>query len=105
MFQNDYFITKSTENTTTGSAGQTYTEGEFKRCFRMSCSVFNRVKKSVLEGGPQLFRFGHDATDIPSATTDQNIIVALRQLSLGIGVDAVTEYIRLSDSRIPECRN
>jgi Plant transposon protein len=40
---------------------------------------------------------------VRGASTDQKITAALRQLSLGVGADAVVEYVRLSESTISEC--
>lgn len=73
--QNDYFITGGTEDTTTGSVGQTYAEEAFERRFRMPRSIYNQEKHAVLEDDPQLFRFGHDAKGFLRQILNRSLLV------------------------------
>lgn len=69
----------------------------------MPCVVYDRILMAVLQYDT-LSKYGRDATELLSATMNQKLVDALRQLSLGVFADAVTENAKLPESRLPECR-
>jgi Plant transposon protein len=82
-----------------GRFGPVYDERDFERRFRMPRSVFHTIFAAVVEDNEYL-RLGlkRDATGILGATPLQKVVAAIRQLSLGIGADAIDEYCRVSET-------
>jgi hypothetical protein len=73
--------------------GPVYDERDFERRFSMPRSVFSRIFTAVIADNDYL-RLGLKPNAIGNlgATPLQKVVAAMRQLSLGIGADAVDEY-------------
>lgn len=98
-----YFHNAIEINEDAGQRGSLFTEAEFERRFRLPRNVYERVRKGVLEVDP-FFREGRDCVGYASSTTDQKIVAAMRQMSLGVPVDGLVEIMRISESLILESR-
>jgi hypothetical protein len=81
--------------------------GFFQRVFRETFpdaqGDIEKLIAGVLSADAGYFTQKLDAVGVRGASTDQKLTAALRQLSLGVGADAVVEYVRLSESAISEC--
>jgi Plant transposon protein len=64
--------------------------------------VYEEIRTRILETD-NFFQERSDALGMPGLSTDIKITAALRQLSLGVGADAVVEYCRVSESTASEC--
>jgi hypothetical protein len=65
-------------------------------------STYEVLRETVIQED-EYFCQRCDACGVAGLTTDQKLFCALRQLSLGIASDAVTEYARLSESTASNC--
>jgi hypothetical protein len=77
------------------------TEAEFERRFRMPRSVYELLREGLLETD-EYFIQKQDAVGKLGASTDQKMVCALPQLAYGVPVDAVCEYVRVSESTASE---
>lgn len=79
-----------------------YPASVFRRRFRMSRAVFDRL----LEGVTALVSYfvqAADATGRLGLTPHQKVTAALRVLSYGITPDAADEYVRIAESTAMKC--
>lgn len=83
---NDYF-----------SENPTYGELTFRRRFRMSNRLFNKILHAVC-AHDNYFRLKCDAAGKPRLSPHQKITAALRQLAYGVGADAMDEYCRIAET-------
>jgi hypothetical protein len=75
-------------------------KSEFERRFRMPRCIYENLRDAALfDPYVQVIR---DAAGVQGATTDQKIVTALCQLTLGLPADAVVEYSSLSESTCDE---
>ena len=79
-----------------------YPEEYFRRRFRMSSKLFNKIFNDVVAATPDL-KQRFDATKKPGPSPLQKVTAAIRMLAYGIAGDAVDEYCRLSESLAHEC--
>jgi Plant transposon protein len=100
----DCFRPAKQKRDNSGPKGPVYNERDFERCFRNPRSVFDNVFAGVVRDSSYLRRgLRPDAVGKMGASTLQKIIAALMQLTLGVGADAVDEYIRLGEKTALEC--
>lgn len=69
----------------------------------MHRNVYERVRKGLLEVDP-FFREGRDCVGNTSTKTDEKIVAALHQISLGVPKDSLVEMLRISESLIHDSR-
>lgn len=98
-----YFLNNSAFNKETGGRSPAFSETGFERRFCMPRAVYSREQAGVLKVGDS-FKKGRDCAGNPSATKDQKMAGALRQLSLGISADGLVQMLRTSESLLSECR-
>jgi Plant transposon protein len=84
-----------------GAREPSFNHLEFERRFRMPRDVYETIRAGVMEYDT-CFVQKPDVTGLNGASTDQKIVAALRQMSLGVGGDAVVEYVKLSESTCNE---
>lgn len=65
----------------------------------MPCAVYERVRAGFKQVGAH-FREMLDATRFTSSTTDEKLKGTLRQLSLEVSLDSLSEYVRRSQSTL-----
>ncbi|CAM6127991.1 unnamed protein product [Calypogeia fissa] len=87
LIWDDYFATTCT-----------YNQRDFRRRFRMTKRLFNRILADVELHDPY-FQQKCDATKKMGLSGLQKVIAALRQLAFGIGADATDEYYRLGEAK------
>ncbi|XP_071688312.1 uncharacterized protein [Rutidosis leptorrhynchoides] len=94
LLWNDYF-----------SDTPTFLEDKFRRRFRMSSRLFNRISAGILsysqEPVPSYFKYFHqrrDATGLLGFTVYQKITSAIRQLAYGVAPDIFDEYLHIGES-------
>jgi hypothetical protein len=95
----DYFCRRS-ENL---GLTPVFTEAEFERRYRIPRDVYERLREGLMEWNENYFTERPDYCGKNSASTDQKLWSAMRQLAYGIPADAVTEYGRFSESTNMEC--
>jgi Plant transposon protein len=79
-----------------------FTCNEFERRYRMQRSTYEVLRETVIQEHEYSGQ-RYDACGVAGLTTDQELYCALRQLSLGIASDAVTEYAHVSESTASNC--
>ncbi|XP_020397305.1 uncharacterized protein [Zea mays] len=75
----------------------TYPEKIFRRRFRMSSRLFNRIAKAV-EEHDHYFVQKKNAAGVRGFSCRQKVTAALRQLAYGVPADYVDEYVRIGES-------
>jgi hypothetical protein len=75
----------------------TYPEKVFRRRFRMSSRLLNRIAKAV-EEHDQYFVQKLNAAGVCGFSCLQKVTAALRQLAYGVPADYVDEYVRIGES-------
>jgi hypothetical protein len=73
-----------------------YGEATFRRRFRTSTNVYNKIREAVLEADPFFERRPHKGLKL-GIHTDVKMLCALKQLATGAGADAFTDYFCVSD--------
>lgn len=91
------FLGPNNINTMTGGMGQTWSDVFFKRWYHMPRNACERVR-AALEAAKPFFRKRRDATGLPSATTDWELVAVEWELSHGQSPDEVAGWARLSES-------
>jgi Plant transposon protein len=100
----DYFWPANQQRDSSDSKVPVYNELDFERRFRMPRSVFDKACVGVVRDSSYLRRgLKPDAVGKMGASPLQKVVAALRQLSLGVGADAVDEYTRLGETTALEC--
>lgn len=74
-----------------------YDENKFRRRFRMSSRLFNKILLEVC-AQDDYFCQKIDAAQKLGLSPHQKITAALRQLAYGVGADAMDEYCRIAES-------
>ncbi|XP_076954228.1 uncharacterized protein LOC143628555 [Bidens hawaiensis] len=84
-----------------------YDESFFRRRFRMSRRLFDRILEDISEEGKsehyKYFTQRYDATGRKGLSPIQKVTSALRQLAYGTAADQCDEYIRLGESTALQC--
>ncbi|XP_010418557.1 PREDICTED: putative nuclease HARBI1 [Camelina sativa] len=88
---NDYF-----------SENPTYTQGMFRRRFRMNKPLFLRIVNSIEHGVPY-FKQRRDATGRLGLSALQKCTAAIRMMAYGSAADMMDEYLRLADTTAHKC--
>jgi hypothetical protein len=78
-----------------------FTGEMFERRHRMPRLVYEIIREGMLPED-SYFEQKFDAAGAAGASTDQQVTAAMRQLSLGIGADAIVEYVKISESTAAE---
>ncbi|XP_071699799.1 uncharacterized protein [Rutidosis leptorrhynchoides] len=88
----------------------TFPEDKFRRKFRMSSRLFNRIYAGILnyfqEPISSYFRFFHqrrDATGLLGFTVYQKVTSAIRQLAYAVAPDIFDEYMHIGESTTYHC--
>ncbi|XP_071741341.1 uncharacterized protein [Rutidosis leptorrhynchoides] len=99
LLWNDYF-----------SDTPTFPEDKFRRRFRMSRRLFNRISAGILnyshEPIPSYFKYFYqrrDATGLLGFTIYQKITSAIRQLAYGVAPDIFDEYLHIGETTSYRC--
>jgi hypothetical protein len=84
-----------------------YDETFFRRRFRMSIRLFNRIVAGISEPGKsenyKYFTQRYDALGAAGLSPRQKVTCAIRQLAYGASADQCDEYIRIGESTANEC--
>lgn len=83
-----YIFYSDDHNHETGSRGSAFNEAEFEGRFRRPRAVYNGVRRGVLQTD-KFFQESKDCVGNPFSTTDQKIVAAFRQLSLGVSAEGL----------------
>ncbi|KAE8979857.1 hypothetical protein PR002_g24301 [Phytophthora rubi] len=83
------------------SPSPTYPEKLFRRRFRMSSRLFDRIVTAVTENDVY-FTQRRDAIGVIGFSPRQKVTAALRMLCYGLCADAMDEYLRISETTAPE---
>lgn len=79
-----------------------FDEGIFRRRFRMSRRLFDRIHDGVL-AHDDYFKQKYNAARIPGLSPYQKMTSAMRQLAYGMPADTVDEYLRIGESTSIDC--
>lgn len=84
------------------AANSVYSSQAFRRRFRVSRSLYNRVRATLLvfDG---FFHTKKDAAGKKGLSTDQKLTAALRMLAYGSSADSIDEYVRIAESTTLQC--
>ena len=84
------------------NADATYPESYFRRRFRMSIDLFDRISKAVMMHDPY-FEQRRNAAGELGHSTYQKVTTALRMLAYGIPADLVDDHLAMGESTAIKC--
>ncbi|WVZ50925.1 hypothetical protein U9M48_002130 [Paspalum notatum var. saurae] len=82
-------------------ANPIYTPEQFRRRFRMSRDLFNRILNGVISVDPYFEQRG-DCTGLMGLSALQKVVASMRILAYGVPADATDEYVQIGESTARE---